>query len=157
MHAARVRTAFVERGLPYVVHEHPHAVTAQEVAAAEGRSGWEVAKPVFVWAGGELVMLVLPAPLDVDLDRAATALGVERPRLATEEEFAHCFPDCDTGAEPPFGCLYDIRVYVDERLLDEEEITFALGRHDLAATVATADFIAVARPTMVQVGVPVGS
>lgn len=157
MHAQRVRAAFIERGLPYVIHEHPHAVTAQEVAAAEGRSGWQVAKPVFIWAGGDLVMLVLPAALDVDLDLAATALGVTRPRLATEDEFAHCFPDCDTGAEPPFGCLYDIPVYVDGRLLDEPEITFALGRHDLAATVATEDFIAVARPTMVNVGIPVAS
>ena len=155
MHAERVRMRFMEQGLAYEVHDHPYAVTAQEVAAAEGRSGWQVAKPVFVWAQGELVMVVVPATMEVDLDRAATALGVERTRLATETEFADRFPDCDTGAEPPFGNLYDMRVYADERLLEEPQVTFSLGRHDQAATVATDDFVAVARPAWVQVGSPV--
>ncbi len=155
MHAERVRSTFMAQGLPYEVHDHPYAVTAQEVAAAEGCSGWQVAKPVFVWIRGELVMLVVPATMEVDLDRTAEALGVERTRLATEAEFADLFPDCDTGAEPPFGNLYDMRVYADERLLEEPQITFSLGRHDQAATVATDDYVAVARPTWVSVGTPV--
>lgn len=155
MHAERVRLAFMERGLAYETHEHPYAVTAQQVAAAEGRPGWQVAKPVFVWAGGELVMLVLPAPLEVDLGLVAAALHVERPRLATEAEFADRFPDCDTGAEPPFGALYDMPVYVDARLLEQPQITFSVGRHDQAATVATEDFMTVAMPKAVEVGAPV--
>lgn len=154
MHAERVHGAFMERDVPYELHEHPYAVTAQQVAAAEGRPGWQVAKPVFVWAGGELVMLVVPAPLDVDLDLVAAALHVEQPRLATEEEFADRFPDCDTGAEPPFGGLYDTPVYVDTRLLDQPRITFSVGRHDQAATVATEDFLRVAAPEPVEVAAP---
>lgn len=155
MYAERVRRAFMERGVAYEIHEHPYAVTAQQVAAAEGRPGWQVAKPVFVWAGGELVMLVLPAPLELDLDLVAAALGVDRPRLATEVEFADRFPDCDVGAEPPFGGLYDTPVYVDRRLLDQPHVTFSVGRHDQAATVATEDFLRIAAPKAVEVGTPV--
>ena len=155
MHAERVRRTLMERGVPYEIHEHPYAVTAQEVAAAEGCTGWKVAKPVFVWAEGELVMLVVPAALEVDLDLAAVAVGAKRPlRLATEAEFADRFQDCDTGAEPPFGNLYDMLVFVDERLLEHPEITFALGRHDQTATIATEDYLAVARPRRVEIGAP---
>ena len=155
MYAERVRSAFLEQGLAYEIHDHPYAVTAQEVAAAEGRSGWEVAKPVFAWANGELVMLVLPATLEVDLERTAAALGSERTRLATEPEFADRFPDCDTGAEPPFGNLYDVPVYADERLLEQPRITFSMGSHDQVATVRVEDFLAVARPIRVDIGAPV--
>ena len=156
MHAERVRSALSERGVPFEVHEHAYAVTAQEVAAAEHRSGWQVAKPVFLWAEGELVMLVVPAALEVDLDLAAVALGIRRARLrlATETEFADRFPDCDTGAEPPFGNLYDMTVFADERLLVQPEITFSLGRHDEAATIPVEDYLAMVEPRRVEVGTP---
>lgn len=154
MNADRVRAALDERGITYRAQRHSRAFTAQEVAAAEGRSGWEVAKPVFVWAGGHLSMLVLPAALEVDLEAAADALGVPPLRLATEAEFADCFPDCETGAEPPFGVLYDLQTFVDRSLLEQAEITFALGSHDETATVAVADYLELARPIEVEVGIP---
>ncbi len=152
MSAERVRAAFEEHGIDYELNEHPQAMTAQEMAAAEHRPGWQVAKPVFLWGGGELVMLVMPAPLEVDLDEAAAALGLERMRLATEEEFTEQFPDCEGGAEVPFGNFYDMPVYVEERLLEEAQITFAFGRHDQAATISVEDYVSMAQPTRVHVG-----
>lgn len=155
MHAERARAAFEEHGIAYDVHEHAPAMTAQEMAAAEHRPGWEVAKPVFIWAGGELVMVVMPAPLDVDLEQAAATLGVHHVRLATEVEFTTRFPDCQDGAEVPFGNLYDMPVYAEERLLEQPRIAFAFGRHDQTATIAVDDYVAVARPTTVRVGTSV--
>jgi Ala-tRNA(Pro) deacylase len=155
MNAERVRAAFQEHGVEYEVHDHPRAITAQEMAAAEHLPGWQIAKPVFVWAGGKLVMLVLPAPFEVDLEQAAAALDSETVRLATEDEFTGWFDDCEDGAEVPFGNLYDMQVYVDDRLLEEPRITFAFGRHDQSATVSLDDYVKIAAPIRVHVGAPV--
>jgi Ala-tRNA(Pro) deacylase len=86
-------------------------------------------KVVVVWAGGQLALAVLPAPLRLDLDSAAAALDAPAVRLAKEEEFEAFFPDCETGAIPPFGNLYDVPVYVDRALADQERVVFEAGTH----------------------------
>ena len=75
-----------------------------------------------VRADGRPAMLVLPAVHQVDLSRAATALGAQDVRLAQEDEFAALFPDCDVGAMPPFGERYGVPVYVDPSLAEAERI-----------------------------------
>jgi len=141
MSAERVRDFLRENGVPFQTHVHPHAVTAQEVAAAEHESGWHVAKPVLLMVDKELVMAVLPAPLLVDLDQARRVLNANEVRLADEAEFAPVFDDCETGAEPIFGSLYDVPVVVDERLAEVPRIRFAAGRHTETIEVATKAFL----------------
>src|SRR3990172_7193008 len=104
----RLEAYLRENKVPFQVVHHPLAYTAQEVAAAEHVPGKMLAKVVMVFADGKLVMLALPAPYRVDLSKAAAALGAREARLAHEEEFAAAFPDCEVGAMPPFGNLYDV-------------------------------------------------
>jgi Ala-tRNA(Pro) deacylase len=103
-----------ENGVPFEVQHHPRAITAQEVAATEHVPGKMLAKVVMVLADGEMVMLTLPAPYQVDLEKVGKVLGAEEARLAEEEEFEVIFPDCEVGAMPPFGNLYELPVYVEE-------------------------------------------
>lgn len=142
MAAERVRTFLDEQGVDYEADVHPRAVDAQHLAEAEHVSGWMVAKPVMLEADGELVMAVIPAPAMVDLDLAGEYLGAEA-RLADEATFAPRFPDCESGAEPPFGSLYGVRTIVDPILRRDERLTFRAGTHDTALRVRTEDYLAV--------------
>ena len=99
-----------KNGVPFEVQHHPRAITAQEVAASEHVPGRMLAKVVMVLADGEMVMLTLPAPYQVDLEKVGKMLGAEEARLADEEEFEGAFPDCEIGAMSPFGNLYDLPV-----------------------------------------------
>jgi Ala-tRNA(Pro) deacylase len=154
MTAERVRAFLDEHGVTYQVQPHDEAFTAQGVAAAEHESGWHVAKPVFVRGNRrKLAMFVVPAPMLVDLDKAAAALKVSEAHLADEAEFADRFPDCETGAEPPFGNVYDLPVYVDERLLTERRLVFAAGNHRETMTVSLGDYLRLVEPERVSVGV----
>lgn len=154
MSADRLRAYLDSEAIPYELHEHARVVTAQQLAAAEHVSGWLVAKPVMLWAGGHLVMAVLPAPLEIDMDKARAALDVAGVRLATEDEFASVFPDCETGAEPPFGNLYDVPVYIDERLVSDPHIVFRCGSHEHTMQLGMDDYLRVAKPTPVDIGTP---
>ena len=136
----RLEQYFRERGVRYQVRTHPEAYTAQEVAAAEHVSGYRVAKVVIATVDGNPVMLVLPAPHRVDLEKVRQAVGGQQARLAREEEFAALFPDCEVGAMPPFGNLYGLPVYVDRSLTADPEIVFNAGTHRETMTVAYADF-----------------
>lgn len=124
----------------YEVHTHPLAFTAQEVAAVEHVHGKELAKVVVLRSGPAFLMVVLPAPCHVDLEKVRAATGTPELVLAREDEFVGLFPDCEPGAMPPFGNLYNVPVWVDESLARDEEIVFNAGTHTQAVRMKYGDF-----------------
>ncbi|NMO22221.1 YbaK/EbsC family protein [Pyxidicoccus fallax] len=127
-------------GVRFERYWHPRAVTAQELAQALHVSGWRVAKSVIVLADRQPWIFVVPAAGTVDLRRVREILGVRTVRLATEEEFSRRFPDCEVGAEPPFGELYGLPVAVDESLSLTERLLFRAGSHEEALEMRFQDF-----------------
>ena len=115
--------------VPYLLKHHPKAYTAKEVAASENISGWIMAKVVMVVADGKMVMTVLTANHLIDLNKLAHVLGSRVVRLAEEVEFQENFADCEPDAMPPFGNLYDLPVYVERSLAEEEYFVFQAGTH----------------------------
>ena len=108
----RLENHLRENGVVFGVQEHPTAYTAQKIAASEHVPGRMFAKVVMASTDGDLIMLVLAASSVVDVAKVSEVLG-RQARLASEGEFASAFPDCEAGAMPPFGNLYDVAVYVD--------------------------------------------
>jgi Ala-tRNA(Pro) deacylase len=144
----RIEQYLRENGVPFEVMTHPEVFTMQEVAAALHVPGGQVAKVVMVRSDGDMTMLVVPAPYRLDLAKVRGLLGVKRVSLAREEDFEGLFPDCETGAMPPFGNLYDIPVYVDQALAEEENVVFRVGTHQETIKIAYADYARLAHPTV---------
>jgi len=113
----------------FVVISHAPAYTAQGVAGLMHIPGKELAKTIIVRLDRELVMCVLPANFHVDLGILKEATHAHAATLATEEDFRDWFPQCETGAMPPFGNLYGLRVYADRSLEQDIEIVFNAGTH----------------------------
>jgi Ala-tRNA(Pro) deacylase len=137
-----------ESKVPFQVQHHAVAYTAQEVAASEHVPGRMLAKVVVLIADGKLCMFVLPAPARVDLDKAAAILNAREARLAHEDEFTDRFPGCEVGAMPPFGNLYDVSLYVDKALAEDETIVFEAGTHTDTMSMKYADFARLVKPTV---------
>lgn len=137
-----------EHQVLFQIEHHARAFSAQRIAETEHIPGSMVAKTVIVFADNALVSLVLPASHRADLTRVRDALGVHEIRLAHEAEFAATFPGCDVGALPPFGNLYGIPVYVEQRLTTQKTITFPVGTYVETMSLAYADFERLVRPTV---------
>jgi Ala-tRNA(Pro) deacylase len=150
----RLEQYLTDQHVPFDVQHHAVAYTAQELAAAEHISGRMVAKSVIVIAGDRMVMLVLPAVHRVDLTRAALITGAPEVRLADEREFAAIFPDCEAGAMPPFGNLYDLPVYVDNALAQNETIVFPAGTHTETMSIRYADYARLVTPALADFRTP---
>jgi Ala-tRNA(Pro) deacylase len=133
-------------GTDFEVIKAPSAYTAQETAAQAHVPGKELAKTVIVKANGTFAMAVLPATDRVDfglLKGLAEAGSVE---LASEEEFTGLFPDCEVGAMPPFGNLYDMKVFVETGLAEDEKICFYGCDHSRLIRMAYADYERLVNP-----------
>ncbi|MHC4399853.1 MAG: aminoacyl-tRNA deacylase [Planctomycetota bacterium] len=151
MPVRRLKEFLDGHGVKYVAIEHSPAYTAQEIAASAHVPGKELAKTVMVRIDGQMAMAVLPASRKVDFDRLREAAGAERVDLAGEEEFQGMFPGCEVGAMPPFGNLYDMKVYVSESLAEDEEIAFNAGSHTELIRLAYADFERLAGPKVAKI------
>jgi Ala-tRNA(Pro) deacylase len=137
-----------ENAVPFEVMAHRQAYTMPEVAAALHVPGRQVAKVVIVKADQQMAMLVIPATRRLNFAKVRALLDAKKVSLAKEEEFADLFPDCATGAMPPFGNLYSVPVYVDQALAEEADIVFRIGTHRHIMKVAYADFEHLAQPTV---------
>ena len=137
----------------FQLRHHPARFTAQEVAAAEHITGEEVAKVVVVKAAQRYAMCVLPATFVLKMDLVKTALGVPDVGLATEDEIARLFPDCEVGAMPPFGSEYGLETWVEQHLAADEEILIPAGTHEDSVLMAWKDYERLARPKVAPFGV----
>jgi len=150
MPLTKLREFLDSRNVKYLVISHSVAYTAQGIAALVHLSGKKLAKTVIVKIDGVLAMAVVPASLHVDLDLLRTAAGAGAVEVATEQEFKDAFPDCETGAMPPFGNLYDMPVYADASLAENEEITFNAGTHRELMRMGWRDLTRLVNPQIVN-------
>ena len=118
-----------DNNIQYVTITHSQAFTAQKIAASAHIPGKDLAKTVIVKIDGRMAMAVLPGSYRIDMKTLQAVTGSNDVELATEEEFKEMFPDCETGAMPPFGNLFDMEVFVASSLSEDEEIAFNAGTH----------------------------
>ncbi len=149
MPAQRLKRFLEENRIPYISIPHDSTFTAQETAASAHVRGQELAKTVMVRLDDRIVMAVLPSTAMLDLESLRKATGTKHAMLATEQQFQDRFPDCEVGAMPPFGNLYDLPVYVDSSLREDEHIAFNAGRHNELVQISYADFERLVRPKIV--------
>ena len=151
MPISRLKEILDGKNIRFIVVSHSTAYTAAAIAAMTHTPGKEIAKSVMVIADGALAMVVVPGSKHVDLRALKSALGANEVSLAHEHQFAHVFPDCEVGAMPPFGNLYDVPVYVDESLSEDNEIAFNAGSHRELLRMACSDYCKLVKPKLVNV------
>lgn len=108
---------------------------------------------VILKVDGSLAMAVVPASRLVNLRTVKAALGVEEVSLATEDEFASLFPECEIGAMPPFGNLFGLPIYVDPSLEEDEAIFFNTGNHGQTVKLRYRDFKGLVKPEVLPLTV----
>lgn len=150
MPVERLKRFLESEGVKYVTMSHSQAFTAQEIAASAHIPGKELAKTVMVKIDGDMAMAVLPADDRVDRHLLKQAAGAETVELASESEFKDLFSNCELGAMPPFGNLWGMTVFADERLAEDEEIAFNAGSHSELVRLSWDDFVRLVRPQVVH-------
>ena len=138
-----------ENDIKYASIMHSIAFKATDIAKSIHIPSRELAKTVVIKVDGEMAMAVVPANYKVKLDILKQALDTDNIELADESEFSKRFTDCEVGAMPPFGCLYDMDVYVAESLSEDEMIAFNAGSHLEVIRMSYKDYETLVKPKFV--------
>lgn len=150
MPAAKLKEFLDARHVKYTVLTHSTAYTTPEIASLAHIRGEELAKTVIVRIDGKMAMAVLPSSKHVDFSLLKSSARANAVSLVPEEEFRSRFPGCEPGAMPPFGNLYDMNVFVDESLTQDQEIAFNAGTHSELIRLCYADFARLVQPTVME-------
>ncbi|MEX0653107.1 MAG: YbaK/EbsC family protein [Phycisphaeraceae bacterium] len=147
----RLRKYLDEHHVRYELIPHLPTFTAQETAAATHTPGKAMAKTLIVGIDGRWAMVVLPATDQLDLERLRHVTGAAEVRLASEDDFKVLFDDCEPGAMPPFGNLYDLPVFVDAHLREDVQIAFEAGSHHELIRMPYADYERLVEPVVATI------
>ena len=127
--AETVRSFLEQHSVSYDLISHPHTWSSHETAEAAHISEDHIAKAVIVKDAAGYAMIVVPASNWVEMGHLRTELNRDF-HLATEEELASLFQDCETGAVPPLGPAYGIETFLDQSLSSLANVYFEAGDHE---------------------------
>jgi Ala-tRNA(Pro) deacylase len=150
MLARKLKEFLDHEEIKYVIVMHSTAYTAQEVAASTHITGKELAKTVIVQLDGQMAMAVLPANRKIVLQDLREVTGSDQVKFVSEDQFREKFPECETGAMPPFGNLYGMEVFLAESLTENDEIAFNAGSHTEVIRMKFHDFERLVHPKVVS-------
>ncbi len=137
--AATVQRFLEDNSVGYDLVPHSHTGSSHESAVAAHVSEDHIAKAVMVRDAAGYAMVVVPASNWVDVEHLRKELNREV-HLATEEDFARLFSDCEAGAVPPLGPAYTIETFLDQALMSLANVYFEAGDHEHLVHITGDDF-----------------
>jgi Ala-tRNA(Pro) deacylase len=117
-----------DRHVDYDVLTHKRTHCSQDTVHASQVPGERVAKGVVLTREGGFVVAVVPACAKVRLDVVERLLHCPV-GLASEDEIAELFPDCEAGAIPPVPEAYAVDALIDVSLDRQPDVYLEGGDH----------------------------
>ena len=130
--AQTVKSYLVENQVAYDVIAHRHSASSLGSAGEAHILPGRLAKAVLLedeFEPERFYMAVVPASNRVEMARLSRQIG--RPvHLATEQDAAGVFPDCEPGAIPAIGPAYGLETVLDDSLMEQADLYFEAGDHE---------------------------
>ena len=130
--AQTVQSYLAEHETPFDLVAHRHSASSLNSASEAHVLPGRVAKAVLLEDERErshYLMAVIPATHRVEIARLSRHVG--RPvHLATEQDAASVFPDCEPGAIPALGPAYGLETVLDDSLMEQPDLYFEAGDHE---------------------------
>lgn len=114
--------------VPFTRVEHEAVYTSEDAARVRGSALASGAKALVCKADQQLVLFVLPADRKLASKSIRRHLGTRQLRFATPDEVLQV-TGLKPGSIPPFGSLFGLATYCDQRLAEQPEINFNAGDH----------------------------
>jgi Ala-tRNA(Pro) deacylase len=143
----RIELLLKSAGVTYDVSHHEAVFTSAEAARVRGVPLATGAKALVCKGESGFLMFVMPADRRLDSRRVRKELGYRRLRFANRAEVLE-LTGLTPGSIPPFGSLFNMPTYCDERLGDHEKINFNAGDHSVSVSMRFADYVRVEQPEM---------
>lgn len=135
------------RGAAYGVLRHAPVFTSQEAADIRGTPLASGAKALVCKADERFLMIVLPADRKLNSKGVRASAGIKSLRFASREEVEE-LTGLAPGSIPPFGSLFGLETWCDERLAEHSPINFNAGDHAISVSMTFEEYSGVEQPRL---------
>ena len=135
------------QSIGFDVLRHAPVFTSEQAAEVRGTPLASGAKALICKADEQFLMIVLPANLKLASKAVRKAVGIKSLRFASKEEVEQ-LTGLAPGSIPPFGSLFDLVTWCDERLAEHPRINFNAGDHAISISMTYADYVLAEQPKL---------
>ena len=152
-----IKDLLERHGVEYKCFEHEPVRTSEEAAAIRPEySIQQGTKSLIVRAKGRdgskyFIQVVVPGDQRFDPKKVCQALDIKDTRFATEIEVGEVTGGILPGGVPPFGNLFGLSVYLDKKVLENDEIIFNAGDKRFSIAMKSVDYVKVVEPQIVDI------
>lgn len=143
----RLQSLLTEHRVTFRVLRHEPVYTSEEAAKIRGTALASGAKALICKGETGFVMFVLPADLRLDSRAIRKAKGWRKLRFASADEVLE-LTGLKPGCIPPFGSLFQLQVFCDRHLAENDIINFNAGDHSISISLAYEEYIQVEKPEL---------
>jgi len=135
------------KSVAFDVLRHAPVFTSEEAARVRGTPLGSGAKALVCKADDRFVMIVLPADRKLSSKAVRKGEGVKSLRFASREEVEQ-LTGLAPGSIPPFGSLFGLPTWCDERLSEHTQINFNAGDHAISISMTYSDYLKAEQPKL---------
>jgi Ala-tRNA(Pro) deacylase len=144
---ARIEQRLNDAQIPFRVLRHEPVYTSEEAARIRGVPLASGAKALVCKADEQFLMFVLAADRRLANRQIRSEYGFRKLRFATQQEVLD-ITGLLPGSIPPFGSLFGLPTWCDERLADQPQINFNAGDHAISISMTYADYLQLEQPKL---------
>ena len=99
------------------------------------------------------IMVVVPGDMQFDKKKVRAAINFDDLRFANEEEVGRITKGVLPGGVPPFGHLFGLTVFMDEKIFENEKVIFNAGDRRISIGMKSADLRTIVNPIVADIAV----
>ena len=143
----KIRDALNKEKIEYEVLEHKAVFTSKEAAEVRGTELKQGTKALICKTEEGLIQAVVSGAKELDIEKLQRLTLFKKIELADAKEVRRV-TGCNIGSVPPFGNLFNLKVYFDKSVVENELVAFNAGTHTKSIKIKAKDLVRVVAPVV---------
>lgn len=143
----KITSLLVKHGAKFEIFEHEPILTIEDMIKIQKDDPKNHVKSLIFMADKRPMLLVVRGDRRVNSNVFKKLLKLSDFRLATEDEVKRT-TGLEVGAIPPFGNIFDIKIYLDDAILERDSLIFCAGDPAVSIRMKTKDYKNIVNPTI---------
>jgi len=143
----KIRDILNKEKMEYEVLEHRPVFTSKEAAEIRGTELKQGTKALICKTEDGFIQAVVSGAKELDIEKLQKITLYKKIELANPKEVRKA-TGCNIGSVPPFGNLFDLKVYFDKSVVENEIVAFNAGTHTKSIKMKAKDLVRVVNPVI---------
>lgn len=143
----KIRDILNKEKIEFEILEHKPVFTSKEAAEVRGTELKQGTKALICKTEEGFIQAVVSGAKELDIGKLQKLTLFKKTELANAKEVRQV-TGCNIGSVPPFGNLFDLKVYFDKSVVENEIVAFNAGQHTKSIKMKAKDLVKVVNPVV---------